>query len=195
MRELIMIRHSLTEGNEKRWYYGASDLPLSDAGKARLLALKQAGIYPDAAGKRLIITPLRRTRESAELLYPGRETESIPALCEVNFGEFECRSYEDLKNTAAYQAWLAGDWYRTPPPGGESFAAAEARIGEALEKILSSPEDAVLVVHGGTIIVAMQKLFPEVDKTQYDWQSAPGCGWKIDLAAHTFSPIGAAKSP
>ena len=190
MKELVFIRHGATEANEKRWYYGASDLPLSPAGRARLLALKQAGVYPDADGKRLITTPLQRTVESARILYPGRSAEILPALREVDFGAFECRSYEELKGVPAYQTWLNGDWYHTAPPGGESFAAAEVRITEALRALLAEPEDAVFVVHGGTILVGMALLFPEEHKTQYEWQPAPGCGWQVGLAAHTFRPIG-----
>jgi len=189
MRELTMIRHGPTEGNEKRWYYGATDLPLSEEGRARLIALREMGGYPDIVGKQLITTPYQRTRESAAILYPNAGVRLIPAFREVNFGDFECKSYEDLKDTPDYQAWLSGDWYHTAPPGGESFAEAETRIREALETLLAQPEDAVLVVHGGTIIVAMELLFPEEHKTQYQWQPAPGGGWIVDLQAHTYRPI------
>ena len=189
MRELILIRHGLTEGNEKHWYYGGTDLPLSAAGKEQLLARKREGVYPDTAGKRLITTPYRRTRETLALLYPGAEAEELPELREVNFGEFECKSYDDLKDNAAYQAWLAGDWYNTAPPGGESFGAAEVRLTAALQKLLAREEDALLVVHGGTILVFMELLFPEAHKTQYEWQPAPGGGWAVNLAEHTFRPI------
>ena len=190
MRELIMIRHGLTEGNAKRWYYGSTDLPLSDAGKAQLAELKRAGVYPALNGKQLITTPYLRTRGTAEILYPGAAAEEWPALREVDFGEFECRSYDDLKETEAYQSWLAGDWYHTAPPGGESFGEAEVRLTAELQKLLAREEDAVLVVHGGTILVFMELLFPEEHKTQYEWQPAPGCGWEVDLAAHTYRPIG-----
>lgn len=189
MRELILIRHGLTEGNAKHWYYGSTDLPLSAAGRAQLAERKRAGVYPVLNGKRLITTPYRRTRKTAEILYPCAAAEEWPALREVDFGEFECRSYDDLKGTAVYQAWLAGDWYHTAPPGGESFAEAEVRIGAALNALLAQPEDAVLIVHGGTILVGMELLFPEAHKTQYEWQPAPGCGWTVDLAAHTYRPI------
>ena len=189
MRELIMIRHGLTEGNENRWYYGTSDLPLSEAGKAQLLARKREGVYPDAAGKRIITTPYRRTRETLALLYPGLAAEELPELREVDFGEFECRSYDDLKDNAVYQAWLTGDWYHTAPPGGESFAKAEVRLRAALQKLLDQEEDLLLICHGGTILVFMELLFPEAHKTQYEWQPAPGGGWAVKLAEHTFRPI------
>ena len=36
MRRLTLIRHGLTEGNVRRWYYGALDLPLCETGKSAL---------------------------------------------------------------------------------------------------------------------------------------------------------------
>lgn len=190
MRELTLIRHGLTEGVEKRWYYGGTDLPLTAAGRARLAEQKAAGIYPDAAGKRLITTNMCRAQETAALLYPGHPAEIIPELREVSFGEFECKSYEDLKDTEAFQDWLAGDWYRVAPPGGESYAQSEARILGAMKAIFACEEDTVIVAHGGTIIVTMEFLFPEEHKTQPEWCPEAGCGWQVDLQAHTYRKIG-----
>lgn len=190
MRELTMIRHGLTEGVEKRWYYGAADLPLTAAGRAQLAEKKAAGIYPDAAGKQLITTHMLRARETTEILYPGLHAEIIPELREVDFGEFECKHYEDLKDTEAFQNWLAGDWYRVAPPGGESYAEAETRVLAAMETLFRRDGDAVIVAHGGTIIVTMEHLFPEAHKTQPQWCPEPGCGWQVDLQAHTFRKIG-----
>ena len=41
--KLIVIRHGITEGNEKRWFYGKTDLPLLEKGKETLLEYKRAG--------------------------------------------------------------------------------------------------------------------------------------------------------
>ena len=191
MRRLLLIRHGVTEGNEKRWYYGSTDLPLTEAGRAQLLAKKSAGVYPALDGARLIVTPLKRTQESAAILFPGAPFEVWTELREVDCGAFECRSYEEMKDEPAYQQWLADDWYATAPPGGESLAAAEVRMRAGLARLLALEGDAAVVCHGGTIIVFMQALFPAVEKTQYEWQPKPGEGWEIDLAAQTFRPVGA----
>lgn len=190
MRTLTLIRHGMTEGVEKRWYYGATDLPLTAAGRARLFAQKAAGVYPDAAGAQLITTHLCRARETAEIIYPDAAAEIIPELREVDFGEFECRRYEEIKDEPAFQQWLSGDWYGNTPPGGESFADAEARVLRAMKQILRREGDAVIVAHNGTLIVTMQLLFPEEHKTQPEWTVEPGCGYRIDLAAHTYRKIG-----
>jgi alpha-ribazole phosphatase len=190
LNSLVLLRHGRTVGNEKHWYYGATDLPLSEGGRTELLEKVRAGVYPALGGRRLIVTPLRRTQESAAILYPGAPFEVWPALREVDCGAFECRSYEEMKDEPDYQRWLADGWYTTAPPGGESLAAAETRMRAALTELLALPGDAALVCHGGTIIIFMQALFPEVEKTQYEWQPEPGCGWRVDLRAHSFTPIG-----
>ena len=44
MRHLTLIRHGLTEGNVRRWYYGALELPLCEAG-APLQPDAQSGVF------------------------------------------------------------------------------------------------------------------------------------------------------
>ena len=44
MRRLTLIRHGLTEGNVRRWYYGALDLPLCEAGADALREAAAAGL-------------------------------------------------------------------------------------------------------------------------------------------------------
>ena len=45
--KLTLIRHGLTEGNIRRLYYGAMDLPLLPDGIEALHALRDGGGYPD----------------------------------------------------------------------------------------------------------------------------------------------------
>ena len=56
------------------------------------------------------------------------------------------------------------------------------------------PEDSLAVVHGGTILTIMQTLFPEENRSGYDWQPAPGGGYAVDLTAHSFHAIGLEKT-
>ena len=51
-------------------------------------------------------------------------------------------------------------------------------------------EDILAVVHGGTVLTIMQALFPEEEKNGYEWQPRPGGGYRLDLEAHTWTPIG-----
>ena len=66
--------------------------------------------------------------------------------------------------------------------------------GETID-ILTKIDDIVPeVVHGGTILTVMQALFPEEQKPSYVWQPAPGGGYVVDLAAHTYRKIGIEKT-
>ena len=127
-----------------------------------------------------------------------------PRFREIDFGIFEMRSYYDLKDTPEYQEWISGDNEANVCPGGESGRQMEARVmeafGELRKQFLKSVDsdfvadsisaaactdgadgvmDAVVVTHGGVIAAIMCNLFPEEDKTRFDWQPAPGCGYVI----------------
>ena len=170
MRRLTLIRHGLTEGNVRRWYYGALDLPLCETGKSALREAAAGGLYPPYSGERVLTSGMLRTEQTLRLIYGEVLHESWADLREVRFGIFEGKSYNELKGQPDYEAWLTGDWFRNVPPGGESFAQAETRILSALNR--------------------MQALFPEEEKSGYDWQPRPGGGYQIDLAAHTYRRIG-----
>lgn len=190
MRRLVLLRHGLTEGNVRRWYYGALDLPLCDEGVRALRAACAAGLYPPVGAARVLTSGLLRTEQTLRLVCGPVAHESWTELREVSFGVFEGHSYDELKDRADYQRWLSGDWFTNVPPDGESFAAAQKRVLLALERMLSQPRDIWAVLHGGTILSIMQTLFPEEEKTSYAWQPPPGGGYCVDLAAHTYHPIG-----
>ena len=81
MRELLLLRHGSTPGNELHRYNGRTDEPLSEQGRAAL----RARHYESAP--LVYVTRLRRTRETAEILFPGggvrlRESEAGLALLE-----------------------------------------------------------------------------------------------------------------
>ena len=190
MRRLTLIRHGLTEGNVRRWYYGALDLPLCEAGQAAVQEAAAGGLYPPYSGERILTSGMLRTEQTLRLIYGEVLHESWADLREVRFGIFEGKSYNELKGQPDYEAWLAGDWFRNVPPGGESFAQAETRILSALNRMQAQNADILAVVHGGTVLTIMQALFPEEEKSGYDWQPRPGGGYQIDLAAHTYRHIG-----
>ena len=186
MRRLVLIRHGQTAASERRLYYGSTDLPLTEAGKAALLAKKER--YP-ALLPLVVTSGMLRTEQTLRCIYGDVPHEIHPELREVDMGVFEMRHYDEIKDLPEYQSWLSGDWYCNVPPEGESFDQAEKRIQAAFRTLLRRDEDMTAVVHGGTILVAMPLLFPEEKKTGYEWQPAPGCGYEVDLQAHTYRMI------
>lgn len=175
MTQVYLIRHGQTAWNAQRRYIGATDQPLSAQGRAALLGRTAPPV------DHLYVSPLRRCRETAALLYPNTPQQVVPDLRECDFGAFEGRTYEELKDDPAYSQWLdtAGE---TPPPGGEGKAAFRARTVRAFLALMAveTARAAALVVHGGTIMTLMEAL--EGSGEFYRWQMGSGegihCQWQ-----------------
>lgn len=181
MSRLYLLRHGRTEANDRWLYCGVSDLPVSPAGLAELENLRSAGGYPSLEGLRVYTSSLLRTEQTLETLYGSVLHEVLPDLREMDFGDFELHSYEELKDRPDYQSWLQNP--RQSCPNGESAPDMERRVLRAFQSVRN--EDALLVCHGGTIAVILQHLFPDAGKSRYDWQPANGCGYALELLPDT----------
>lgn len=168
--KLYMIRHGKTKLNEENRYIGrATDIGLSDKGSREIRDAAAAGIYPKEPFM-VFCSPMQRCLETAEIIYPGRNKTVIDELCEIDFGLFEGKNYEELNGTPYYQEWIDSGGKKVFPEG-ESIDDYCARVASGLEKIRKyilrelegadnkkscgedSPE-AVLICHGGTIMAA-----------------------------------------
>ena len=168
---IYLIRHGKTEANEKHLYCGSTDLPLSDAGIAELKKLRY-----DIKNVRFLTSGMKRTNETLRILFGDVTYEIDPRFREVDFGIFEMHSYEELKDTPDYQAWLTGDNDANVPPNGESGLQMKDRVLAAFSEIR---EDTVIITHGGVIAAIMEHLFPDENKNRYEWQPKNGCGYAI----------------
>lgn len=168
---IYLIRHGKTQANEMRLYCGSTDLPLSENGREELPSLKYA-ITP----QRFITSGMKRTNETLQILFGNVPFSVDSRFREVDFGDFEMKSYEMLKDDPAYQVWLTGDNEANTPPGGESGIQMTRRVLEAFREL---PDGTALVTHGGVIAAIMASLFPEEGKHRYQWQPANGRGYEI----------------
>lgn len=175
---VYLIRHGKTRANENHLYCGSTDLPLSPEGIAEL---KQRH-YP-VENVRFVTSGMLRTRQTLEILFGSVSYGVEPRFREVDFGIFEMKSYEMLKDDPAYQAWLTGNNEENIPPQGESGAQMRQRVLEAFDEIR---EDTVIVTHGGCIAAIMAALFPREEKNRYQWQPRPGGGYKLSLESPFF---------
>ena len=176
---IYLIRHGKTEANEKHLYCGSTDLPLSEAGKEELYKLKC-----HIKDVRFLTSGMKRTEETLHILFGNVPYEVETRFREVDFGVFEMRSYDELKNTPEYQAWLTGDNEANIPPQGESGSQMKTRVLEAFSQIR---EDTCIITHGGVIAAIMAHLFPQEGKNRYEWQPRPGHGWAVD--GNGFRPL------
>lgn len=177
---IYLIRHGKTEANEQHLYCGSTDLPLSPAGREELRSMRY-----DITPARFVTSGMKRTDETLRILF-GNVPFSVDArFREVDFGVFEMKSYEMLKDDPAYQAWLTGDNESNIPPGGESGAQMTRRVLEALREL---PDGTALVTHGGVIAAIMANLFPQEGKYRYQWQPRNGCGYEISGGSYQSIP-------
>ena len=187
--KLILIRHGKTAANEKRLYCGSTDIGLSDAGMEELKIKKDGTEYPDISGMRVITSGMKRCEQTLGLLFGETPHESDPDFREMDFGVFEMRSYEEMKDDPAYIAWITGDNEANVAPGGESGMIFTARVLRGLNRLKAEGKDTLLVTHGGVIAAIMSSLFPDDNKNRYLWQPSPGGGYIVDLTGNTYESL------
>ena len=186
-KEILLLRHGMTEANEKHLYCGRLDWPLSPAGKVALRRKAAAADHIYGEWDAYYTSGMKRTDETLQILF-GEEAEKArkvcPGLREMDFGVFEGKSYEELKEDPAYQEWISGDNEKNICPGGVSGLQMQADVLEAFDRILrEEPADRIAVVtHGGPIAAIMQALFPEEDRSRYEWQSSYGEGYMLRIS-------------
>ena len=168
---IYLIRHGRTEANEKWLYCGSTDLSLSEKGREELRQF-----HYNIKNVRFLTSGMKRTNETLRLLFGTVPYTEDPRFREVDFGLFEMHSYNELKDDPDYRNWCSGDNEANVPPQGESGQQMKRRVLEAFSEI---KEDTVVVCHGGIIAAIMAHLFPEENKSRYDWQPKNGAGYCI----------------
>lgn len=171
-----LIRHGTTAGNAARRYVGVSDEPLCPEGRAAAEQKKK-----DFSLDCVYVSPLLRARETAAILFPNAEQIVVENLHEMDFGDFEGRSADEMADDPAYRAWV-DDLCRGACPNGESQAAFHARIRTAFtETVQSLSSDATFVIHGGVIMSILWQ-FAEPKRDFYDWFAPNLGGYEADCA-------------
>ncbi|MDO5399573.1 MAG: histidine phosphatase family protein [Eubacteriales bacterium] len=176
--KIYLLRHGLTAYNEEKRYQGRTDVPLSPRGLAQL---RRADISPE----RVYVTGLRRTAQTAAVLFPEAEQVVERDLGEMDFGIFEGKNYLEMEHDPAYRAWVDANC-ETVCPGGEGkqgfsrrVCAAFARLVE--ENLAAGTEILAIVAHGGTQMAVMEAYgLPRRD--YYSWRAPNAGGFVLDTA-------------
>ena len=179
MRRLHLIRHGRTRANTEMLYCGSTDLPLLPQGREELADDRDFARYPALEDCAVYTSGMKRTEETLAILYGAVPHEILTGLREIDFGDFEMHSYDELKNWESYQQWLSGDHERNCCPNGESGRQMQKRVLETLDALQDSGKDALVVTHGGVIAAVMAHLFPAVERSRFAWQPAPGRGYTV----------------
>jgi broad specificity phosphatase PhoE len=167
---LILVRHGETVGNSSIRYFGRTDLPLSDLGRAQMIAVaswlkSQKQIWPFAA---TFTSPLRRATEGARLIAgASAPLIEIQEFVEVDFGLFEGLTADEIRQRypLEFERWNRNRLDASfTYPGGESRAAFIERVGRGVQRVLEffdpeiTEETALVVAHRGVIRAMVERL-------------------------------------
>ncbi len=139
--ELWLIRHGETEWSKSGAHTGHTDIPLTEEGKRRAVALRS---YLDGHKFSLVLSsPLQRAAETCRLAGFGDLMQMEPNLLEWNYGEYEGRTTNDIHKDAPN--W---DLWRDGVPHGETIEQVAARGHAVIERALKASGDVALFAHG-----------------------------------------------
>jgi alpha-ribazole phosphatase len=178
---ITLLRHGLTNENEQKQYIGWLDVPLSKSGVKQLKELAALS-YPKA--DLFVTSDLKRCQQTYQLLFP--ESVAPPFVMEewreIHFGNWEGKTYDELKDLPEYRQWLEQP-FQYVPPNGESFLQFQTRVEKALEKVIEMfpafrVRHITVVTHGGPIRYILERYAP-VQQSFWNWHVPFGCGFTL----------------
>lgn len=188
--KIHLIRHGLTEGNLKQQYIGRTDLPLAGVGVAELQRLKDEIDYPKV--DKVYSSPMLRCIQTAHILYPAKDIQTVENLREIDFGDFEGKTANELESNPAYADWAAGRI--NAAPNGEDNVEFAKRLCVGLNQIVrdmmaEGAEHAAVIMHGGAIMMLLASCaVPR--KNMVEWTCSSGEGYSILITPSLYHSSG-----
>lgn len=179
---IYFYRNGLTDSNLEGKYIGHTDVPLSEDGIKQIKQMKEDYDYPYVEA--VFTSPLKRCKTTAELVFPDKQAIVINDLIEYNFGEYEGRTAEELKENELFARWLSGE-PGVEPPFGESNEAFANRVANCFIKIVdgllkTGTTKAAIFTHGGVIMYLLSAFgIPEAE--MHEWLMPGGCGYAVRI--------------
>ena len=141
--KIYLIRHGETDRNKVKCLQGRTDIELNEYG--RELAYKTAEGLKEVDFDMIFTSPLKRARETAEIIRRGRNVPVIieERIQEISFGECEGLCYGKDNYSIPDKDFM--NFFDQPeryavPVAGESFEEVIARTGEFLKELADKRE-------------------------------------------------------
>jgi broad specificity phosphatase PhoE len=185
-RRILMVRHGSVAERYQGRCYGRSDVELGDEGRRQTHELaERLSAFPIT---HLFHSGLSRARELADRIagLTGMTPLAAAELQELNFGEWELKTWDDI-HTAAPDALdrILREPATFSPPGGETAFALGERV-LAWYRRLPSRGLIVAIAHGGPI-AALRGTLARLPATQ--WAGLiPPTGGVVELTDHVVAP-------
>jgi broad specificity phosphatase PhoE len=195
---LFLIRHGEVEARFQRVFGGRIDMELSPYGvsQARTLAYHLRTTHFHA----VYASPMKRAQQTLAPLAAlnGYSPVNLPALREVDFGDWTGLGWEEIKERFGASAvdWLA-QLDRNGIPNAESGDEFRERVKPCLRQMLAQHDgqSVAVVCHGGVIRMALAVLLelplPKMTRFEIDYASLtvvdtqPG---KTEIQLLNFTP-------
>ncbi len=167
--DIYFFRHGQTKGNKEKRYVGLTDEGITDKAAQKLNSINS----PDV--DIVYSSPLKRCTQTADIIFPENKAVIINGIKETDFGDFEYKNYEELKNNPIYISWLESGGKITFP-NGEDTKEFKMRCEKAFNEIINDMEKnnyskAAVVTHGGVIMSVFEKFY---GGNFYDYQIKNG---------------------
>ncbi|MBB3906675.1 alpha-ribazole phosphatase [Anoxybacillus rupiensis] len=178
---LTFLRHGMTKANKEKRYIGFTDVPLALEEQARLQA-RDPRAYPRA--KVVVTSDLLRCRQTCALLF-GEEDVLVWEMSdwrEINFGDWEGKTFAELKEVKEYQRWIQSP-FSIAPPNGEHYRDFGRRMEQALDKTLelachTKSSHLVVITHGGPIRYVLER-YASLERPFWEWSIPFGGGFML----------------
>ena len=148
-----LVRHGVHDQLQGRLCGRTPGISMGEAGRAEAeaVARRLAGTGVEAVHT----SPLERTRETAEPIARacGAPLTVEAALMEIDFGDWNGRSFEELADQPLWRDWNENR-DRVRAPGGETMLEVEARLARWLAGVARSGLRAVVGVSHADVIKA-----------------------------------------
>lgn len=148
---LYLVRHGAVISVAGKAFIGQIEAPLSEEGVEQAWALRK-WLEP-IRFSRVISSDLSRSQRTSQIIAHchAEAIEALPALREINLGDWEGCSFNEIQRRFPRQYASRGrDLENWRPPNGESFADCRTRVSAALSEICAGSHGNVLLVgHAG----------------------------------------------
>ena len=154
---LFVVRHGETAWSLSGQHTGTTDIPLTDNG--RRLAERMRPVLAKQTFMLVLVSPLRRARETCELAGLGKKAVIESDLVEWNYGEYEGLTLKQIHESTP--GWLI---FRDGCPGGEAPEQVGVRVDRVIAKARAVEGNVALFAHGHVLRVLAARwlgLLPE----------------------------------
>jgi broad specificity phosphatase PhoE len=157
MRQVFLVRHGSHDRLGQILFGRRPAASPSAAGRAEAEAVARRLAGSGAAT--LLASPRERTAETASPIAAALDltVETEPGLDEIAFGDWTGRAFADLAADPLWGRWNTAR-AAARPPGGESMAEVQGRVGRVLDRLAEDGAPAILVSHGDVIRAALLKI-------------------------------------